>query len=947
MDNRPCGAEVRRHARARVTRSIVGREPELARLEALLEPGTDRARVVLIDGEPGMGKTTLWSAAIESARERRWRVLDIRPTDADAIFAYAGLGDLFESVADEALAGLPSPQRRALRVALLRAEPEGPNPDARAVAVACLNTLRSLSVENPVIVAIDDIQWLDPPSAQALGFAIRRLHDASILFLLARRIDDRAELSSGLDRALVGLPHERIEVGPIEPDAMRRLLAARLDHAFAGPTLRRITVTSGGNPLFAIELGRAILTAPASEEAGSDVPIPSTLLDLVGAPISALPGPTQGALAVVAALAAPTMELVSDAIGVSSEGPLLPAVDAHVVVLEGDRIRFSHPLQAEAVRTRLSVAERRQIHARLAEIVPDPEQRARHLALATIRPDETVAATLEDAATRARARGAPDAAAELAGMARRLTPADRTEDVARRGLLEASECLVVGEYGRVRDLVEGMLSGPMAPEQRWTARHYLAIITCWAFDLHAGVALYRQAIADIGADDAQRLPWEGGFTGALDLLGDDYREALAHGYAELELAERLGDESRAVTALRGIARNEQRLTGRMPVELIDRALEREWIVRENREVAAWPTFCLADMLSWTDDLEQGLAAWNRLLNEAAARGETHSLIDILYRAIICECAAGLFDQAQAHADEGCELANDRGATVFEAILVADRALVEAHRGDEEAARRDAAEAIRLAAMGNPQADRIAAWALGLLELSLDDPAAAHEHLGPLVASRRSAGVAEPGEMRFVTDEIEALIGIGRLDDAEAMLGWYEGLAEASGRIGALAACDRCRGLLQVAHGDIDAAVDSLGRSVERYEGRTEPLGLARTLLVLGAIERRRLHKRVARETLGAALARFEVLGARLWAQAAREELGRIGGRAASPDALTPSERRVATLVAEGRTNREVAASLVLAERTVEGHLSNIYAKLGVRSRAELAHRLTRGTEPRA
>ena len=216
-----------------MTRSIVGRESELARIEALLEPGTTDPRVVVIEGEPGMGKSTLWSAAIERAVELAWRVLDIRPTDAEATFAYAGLGDLFESVPDDALAVLPIPQRQALRVALLRAEPEGPNPDARAVAVACLNTLRSLSAAGPVVVAVDDIQWLDPPSAQALGFAIRRLDGDSILFLLARRLDVRA-VPSGLDRALINLPQERVDVGPIGLEAMRRLLATRLDHAFAG-----------------------------------------------------------------------------------------------------------------------------------------------------------------------------------------------------------------------------------------------------------------------------------------------------------------------------------------------------------------------------------------------------------------------------------------------------------------------------------------------------------------------------------------------------------------------------------------------------------------------------------------------------------------------------------------------------------------------------------------
>ena len=326
--------------------------------------------------------------------------------------------------------------------------------------------------------------------------------------------------------------------------------------------------------------------------------------------------------------------------------------------------------------------------------------------------------------------------------------------------------MMAGDYEQVRDLAEGMLSGPMTTDLRWVGRTLLAIVYSWAIDLYKGVALYRQAIDDAGADDARRLTLEGGMTGALDLLGEDYREALAHGYAELELAERFREEPRAVTALRGIARNEQRLTGRMPVDMIERALEREWVVRDVREVGGWPTFCLADMLSWTDDLEGGLAKWDWLLAEAAARGETHSLIDILWRTVICECALGRFDRAMAHAEEGRLLTSDSGAPVFEAILVAERALVHAYLGDVEAARRDAAAAVGLAATGNPQADRIAAWALGILELSLDDPAAAHERLGPLVASRRAAGVAEPGDMRFVTDEVEALIGIGHLDEAE-------------------------------------------------------------------------------------------------------------------------------------------------------------------------------------
>ena len=184
-----------------------------------------------------MGKTTLWSAAIEHALRRSWRVLQTRPTDAEATFAYAGLGDILESVPDGALADLPIPQRKALRVALLREEPEGQNPDPRAVAVACLNTLRSLSAAGHLVIAVDDIQWLDPASAQAMAFTMRRLDGDSVRFLLARRVDDRTA-PSGLDRALANIAHAQIEVGPIAVGAIeRRRLHKRAAREMLGEAL--------------------------------------------------------------------------------------------------------------------------------------------------------------------------------------------------------------------------------------------------------------------------------------------------------------------------------------------------------------------------------------------------------------------------------------------------------------------------------------------------------------------------------------------------------------------------------------------------------------------------------------------------------------------------------------------------------------------------------------
>ena len=234
---------------------------------------------------------------------------------------------------------------------------------------------------------------------------------------------------------------------------------------------------------------------------------------------------------------------------------------------------------------------------------------------------------------------------------------------------------------------------------------------------------------------------------------------------------------------------------------------------------------------------------------------------------------------------------------------------------------------------------IAAWALGFLELSLGRPAEAHDHLGPLVAQTRAASIREPGELRFFPDEFEALIALGRLEEAEELLEWFEERAVALDRPSARAAAARCRGLIASRGAEFDRAVASFQDALLQHERVPMPFERARTLLALGSAQRRAKQKRAARESLQDALTVFEQLGAAIWAERARKELGRIGGRAAGSGQLTAAERRVAELVAEGRTNKEVAAELVVTVRTVESTLTKAYAKLGVRSRTELAHSL--------
>ena len=923
--------------------AIIARHSELAKIDAFLAQIPAGPQVMIIEGESGMGMTTLLLAAIERATERAWRVLSARPSDAEATFAYAGLGDLLEAAEEGALAPLSAPQQRALRVALLREEPEEGTPDLHMVAVAFLNALRGLARADPVLIAVDDIQWLDSPSALALAFAIRRLRDEPIGVLLGRRIEESSGLPLGLDRPLAGGPLARLAVGPLDPTALQHLLQAQLGVTFFRATLLRIHAVSGGNPLFALELGRALGNEPVRLEAGAELPLPDHLMSLLGDRLAGLPAETQDALAIVAALAIPRVELLAQVIDGPVDPRLQPALGAGVIAIDDGRIRFTHPLRRSAARSRTSPARRREIHARLASIVADPEERARHLAAATEGPEEAAAAALEDAARLAVARGAPHAAYELAGLAGRLTPSDRPDDSRRRRLAEADYARAAGDPLQARAIIESLLPTCPPGPARGQVLHVLSYVHL-ALDARDATTFCRLALAEAGADDRLRMRCESVFTAASDFLGEDVREAIAHGRAELELAERLGDEVSVATALWSLARNEQRMTGRMPTEMIERARALEPLARPAPPFVYRSRSSFAEMLSWTGDLAGGLAEWDGLRRQAIERGDEHSLGWTLAQMIPFECHAGAWEKALAHANECYDLGCAAGEVPLHAVALADRALVEAHLGDTSAARSDATEALRLGApLGALMADRTVAWALGLLELSLGNPAHAHAQLGPLVEARRAAGIGEPGDLRFVLDEVEALIGIEQLAEAEALLAWFEGLARASGRVYALAASDRCRGMLHGARGEFDEAIAALEVSRVRYATIADPCGLGRTLLLLGTTQRRARHRLAARESLEASLAVFESLGAKLWTERARAELARIGGRRAIGNELTPSEREVATLVAEGHTNREVAAALFLTERTIESHLSRTYAKLGVRSRAELAHRF--GAEP--
>jgi DNA-binding CsgD family transcriptional regulator len=709
---------------------LVGREDETARLGAFLAGLAGGPSALVVEGEPGIGKTALLEATL--AQAAGLHVLRARCAEAESGLAYAGLADLLGRVTGTVLTALPPPQRRALEVVLGRAEVGREAVEPHLVGRATLQVLRSLAAGTPLLVAIDDVQWLDPASARTLTFALRRLEAVPVGVLVTRR-EPGGPLPLGLDDALPQGRRERLLVGPLDPTDLELLVEERLGEPLPRALRPRLAAAAGGNPLYALELG--VAQRQSGTVWGDLPPLPARLEELLADRLERLPSEATEPLAVVAGLAAPSVGLVVAVLGEHAKTALDAALDADVLRVEEGRLRFSHPLFGVAARARLAPSAGRALHARLAATLADPEERARHLVLAADGPDAAVAAAVEQGADRARARGAPEVAAELAEAAVRLTPPDRVEEIRRRRVAAGYHWVTAGEVGRGR--------------------------------AHLAAALEAAPPGRVRAD----LRWRLGM---------------------LALAERAA-----------------------AVELL----------------------------------------------EAAERG-------------------GLVP-----------------------LMLEGRAV------------------------------------LGFLALSQGDAQAAHAELGPLLERLGNVGVREPTWARLVWSELDALVELGELDQASALAEDLEARGRALDRPFALATAARARGLVQAARGDLDGALAQLERALVAHDRLGWPFERARTLLALGVVRRRGRQKRAARQALEQALALFDGLGARLWSARTTAELARIGGRPPSTGALTPTERRVAELVAEGRTNREVADLLFLSAKTVAAHLTSAYAKLGVRSRTGLAHRL--------
>ena len=324
--------------------TLIGRAKELRDLTEFLS-GVEAGPIALVlEGGMGIGKTALWKAGLAEATGRSYRVLVSRPIESEAQLAYAALGDLLAEASDEEMGELPAPQRTALEVALLRREPEG-QPLQRAVALGALGVLRTIASDRPTVIGIDDVQWLDHESETVLAFVARRLKDERIGLLATRRSEGSSTLPFDLEQALMGGRSGRLRVGSLGRAELDRLLVARLDAHLSEQSLVRVHDRSGGNPFFALEIGRAMQHLDDSDE--DDLPIPASLHEVVRDRLALLPGPAREATEVASALSKPTRALIEAVTGSSDSAEAIDAAaTAGIVELEADRVRFAHPLLA-------------------------------------------------------------------------------------------------------------------------------------------------------------------------------------------------------------------------------------------------------------------------------------------------------------------------------------------------------------------------------------------------------------------------------------------------------------------------------------------------------------------------------------------------------------------------------------------------------------------------
>jgi DNA-binding CsgD family transcriptional regulator len=517
-----------------------------------------------------------------------------------------------------------------------------------------------------------------------------------------------------------------------------------------------------------------------------------------------------------------------------------------------------------------------------------------------------------------------------------MTPAESPEDRRRRRFAAAWFHRLAGDFDRACAILEELLIEVPDGVERSDVLYALA--TTGRADMPTRVRLCSEAALHAAGDDV-RLVHILGFRAISRWIHGDVPGALLDAREGLDGAERVGDQRLLATALARVG-----LIETWALEITPGLLERAIAIEKRLDSALLfhdsPGVTLTlRLLSVADEPTRAREVLEALDRNAAARGDEHTRAWIVLQLQHLEYYAGHLPLALRHAVAAHEVAEQTGESQYEAMVCAWKGHVEADAGLVEEARGTAERGLACAREIRDEIFTVFNLAaLGAVEVALGNHQAAAHYVWDLPARLLSMGHRAPGPIDAWPNAIETLIAVGDLERARDYLERYEVLAQLAPSRRVRGGAARFRALLAAAGGDLPEASSAIERSLSELEDGLYPLELGRSLLALGSIERKATHKRAARDALFQALAIFEEVGARPWADQARAELARISGRRPSDDELSESERRIATLAGEGRSNKEIAAALYLSVRTVETHLTHIYRKLGVRSRAELAAR---------
>ena len=878
--------------------AIVGRDEELSSIRRFLAELAAGPAALVISGEPGIGKTVLWEIAGEDARGRPGRVLSWRGVEAEAMLAFAGLSELLTGVLDGVAPTLAGPRRRALEVALLLAEPNGQAPDTHAIGLALMDVLGALCQTGPVLVALDDVQWLDASSVAVLQVAMRRLREQPVGFLMTLREEPRSQMPFDLERSFSGQRITRLSPSAIGPGALKRLFRERLGLELSGADLALIHEASGGNPFFALEL------ASYGARVGRDLRfrVPDSLSVLLGERLERLPREIGEVVFTAAVAGRPPVELIAAVLGSADavRDALDVAVREGVLVLEGDRVRFVHPLLASICYQQAPAERRRAAHRLLAGAVVDVEERARHLALAAEGPDAIAAGELDAAADHAAARGATAAGADLWELAAALTAGDDAAKSRRRRLRAANLHRLVGNLERAVTLLEELRAEVPSGVER--ADVLLELATTRRDDLPKMVALCDEALTAAAEDDARctRIlayrSWAYMFEAQIDAALRDARAAL-------RAAEHVADPTLLTVAIAQLANVETRAADITP-GMLERGLEIEDSLGIRLEYNQSPRVALARRLIGTAELDRARAILEELESEAATWG-SEELRGVVLRSLgRVDWLAGRWDAALERTALALEFWEQMQAPHGVALTAPLRALLEVDLGRVEEAR---ASAERGAAISRELSDQeweiLSLGALGRLELALGDLNAAGKYMAELPSRLFALGYHDPTAPVWA-DAVEVLLGLGELERARAYLDLHETYARRAGNPLALGCVARGRGLLAAVEGDNDASFEALEHAVTDLEALPYPLEYGRALLCLGSVYRKGKRKGAARDALERSDAILNGLGARLWAEKPAAELRRISGRRRGSASLTETEQRVAELAASGvRTSR--------------------------------------------